>query len=145
MLPDLTPEGYLPVGVHSANWDELQLRFGRATSRRLWLFRELESIVALAAATKKLRRVFIWGSFVTAKPAPGDLDLLLVMSDDFETEQVDAVSRPVFDSTRAKLSFEADVFWTRASIGAEVLQIWLETYQTSRDLRKRGIVELELP
>ena len=109
------------------------------------MFRELESVVALAAATGKLKRVFIWGSLVTAKPAPGDVDLLLVMSDDFESEQIDSVSRPVFDSTKAKLSFEADVFWTRASIGAEVLQIWLDTYQTSRDRKKRGIVELELP
>ena len=29
--------------------------------------------------------------------------------------------------------------------GAEVLRIWLDTYQTSRSFRKRGIVELELP
>ncbi len=34
---------------------------------------------------------------------------------------------------------------TCASIGEEVLQMGLETYQTSRSLQKRGIVELELP
>lgn len=38
----------------------------------------------------------------------------------------------------------SDVFWARASIGEEVLQMWLETYQNSRSFRKRGIVELEL-
>jgi hypothetical protein len=27
--------------------------------------------------------------------------------------------------------FEADVFWVRASIEEEVLQLWLDTYQTS--------------
>ena len=36
-------------------------------------------------------------------------------------------------------------FWARASIGDEVLDLWLETYQISRSFRKRGIVELELP
>jgi len=46
---------------------------------------------------------------------------------------------------RAKLLFESDVFWARASIGNVVLDLWLETYQTSGSFRKRGIVELELP
>lgn len=51
----------------------------------------------------------------------------------------------MFDSVRAKLMFEADVFWARASIGDEILQIWLQTYQISRTYQKRAIVELELP
>jgi hypothetical protein len=44
----------------------------------------------------------------------------------------------------AKLMFESDVFWARSSIGRESLDLWLETYQTSRTFSKRGIVELEL-
>ena len=66
------------------------------------------------------------------------------MDEGFEVERVDLPSREVFDSTRAKFRFESDVFWARVSIGEEVLRIWLETYQTSRTFRKRGIVELEL-
>jgi hypothetical protein len=100
-------------------------------------------VVELAALTGKLRRIFVWGSFVTAKPAPRDLDILLIMDEDFEVERIAPPAREIFDSTRAKLQFESDVFWARASIGEEVLQTWLETYQTSRTFRKRGIVELE--
>jgi hypothetical protein len=66
------------------------------------------------------------------------------MDEDFEVEGVAARAQAVFDSVRAKLLFESDVFWARASIGDEILQLWLETYQTSRSFRKRGIVELEL-
>jgi hypothetical protein len=99
----------------------------------------------LAGTNGKLLRVFVWGSFVTAKSAPRDLDVLLIMAEDFEVDQVAKASRVVFDSLRAKLMFEADVFWSRSSIGEELLQIWLQTYQISRNLRKRGIVELELP
>ena len=83
------------------------------------------------------------GSFVTTKPAPRDLDILLIMDEDFEVERIATPAGEIFDSTRAKLRFESDVFWARASIGEEVLQTWLETYQTSRTFRKRGIVELE--
>jgi hypothetical protein len=108
-------------------------------------FRPVATILELAATGGRLRRAFVWGSFVTAKPSPRDLDILLIVSDDFEVEQMSASAQAVFDSTRAKLQFESDVFWARASIGQEVLDLWLDTYQTSRSFRKRGIVELELP
>ena len=70
---------------------------------------------------------------------------MTLMDKNFEVERVAAPSRAVFDSVRAKLQFESDVFWARASIGEEALNLWLETYQTSRNFQKRGIVELELP
>jgi len=102
-------------------------------------------LLELAGANGKLRRIFIWGSFVTAKPSPKDLDILLITDEDFEVEGIAAPAQAVFGSVRAKLLFESDVFWARASIGSEMLDLWLDTYQTSRSFRKRGIVELELP
>lgn len=58
-------------------------------------------------------------------------------------EQIPEPARAIFDSVKARLMFEADVFWARRSIGEEMLTLWLETYQTSRTFTKRGIVELE--
>ncbi|MGO9259286.1 MAG: DUF6932 family protein [Bryobacteraceae bacterium] len=72
MLPDLTGDGDLPPGVHVASWQEFESRFGGPSPRRLWLSSRLRALVELAATTGKLRRVFVWGSFVTAKPAPRD-------------------------------------------------------------------------
>jgi hypothetical protein len=105
----------------------------------------LRAVLDLAGTDGRLRRIFVWGSFVTAKPAPRDVDILLIMSEDFEVDRLPAPAQSAFDSTRAKLRFETDVFWARASIGPELLDLWLDTYQTSRSFRKRGIVELELP
>jgi len=144
VLPEFTPEGELPFGVHVTGWQEFQSRFGIATPRRVWLLRRLRALLELADGTGKLRRVFVWGSFVTTKPAPKDLDILLIMDESFEVERIAPSAKEVFDSARAKLRFESDVFWARASIGEEVLQLWLQTYQTSKSFRKRGIVELEL-
>jgi len=73
------------------------------------------------------------------------MDILLIVDDDFEVERIDSPVQVVFDSTRARLLFESDVFWARASIGEDILGTWLETYQISRSFQKRGIVELELP
>jgi hypothetical protein len=129
VLPYLTSGGELDPGVYLATW----------------LSGRLRTILKLAATGGRLRRVFVWGSFVTAKPAPRDLDILLIMNDDFEVDQMSAPAKAIFDCTRAKLLFESDIFWARASIGQEALDLWLQTYQTSRSFRKRGIVELELP
>jgi hypothetical protein len=145
VLPEFTSEGDLPAGVHLADSQEFRSRFGMTTLRRVWLFGRLQALVAIAANTGKLRRIFVWGSFVTTKPSPKDLDILLIVDEAFEMEHAGSLAQTVFDSTRAKLLFEADVFWARASIGEEVLENWLETYQISRTFRKRGIVELELP
>ena len=145
VLPDFTREGDLPVGVHLAEWDEFRVRFGMLTPRRVWLLGRLQALFALAASTGELRRIFVWGSFVTTKPSPNDADVLLIMSEDFEVERIDSPARTAFDAVRAKLLFESDVFWARASIGEDTLGMWLETYQISRNFRKRGIVELELP
>jgi hypothetical protein len=145
VLPELTDQGELPPGVHVADWQEFQARFCGSSSRRIWLSSRLRALLGLAGASGKLRRVFIWGSFVTAKPAPKDLDILLIMEEDFEVDGIAAPAQAVFDSARAKLLFESDVFWARASIGHELLDLWLDTYQTSKSFRKRGIVELELP
>ena len=145
VLPELTDTGELPPGVHLAGWQELQSRFGGSSPRRVWLSGRLRALVELAATNGKLSRVFIWGSYVTAKPSPKDIDLLLIMDEDFEVDALAAPAQAVFDSVRAKLLFESDVFWARASIGQEMLDLWLDTYQTSRSFRKRGIVELELP
>lgn len=145
VLPELTDGGELPPGVHIAEWQEFEARFGGSSPRRLWLLGRLRTLLDLASTSGELRRVFIWGSFVTGKPAPKDLDILLIMSDGFEVDRLAAPVQAIFDSTRARLLFESDVFWARASIGGEVLRLWLDTYQTSRDFRKRGIVELVLP
>jgi len=145
MLPDFTPDGDLPVGVHVTQWEEFSTRFGASTPRRKWLLGRLRAVLSLAASTGKLRRIFVWGSFVTAKASPRDIDLLLVLDEEFEVQYLPVAAQAVFDSVRARLLYESDVFWARASIGDETLHTWLETYQVSRDFRKRGIVELELP
>jgi hypothetical protein len=93
----------LPPGVHIAEWQEFQSRFCSSSPRRLWLSGRLRALLELAATSGKLRRDFVWGSFVTAKPAPKDIDILLIMDDDFEVDGIPAPAQAVFDSVRPKL------------------------------------------
>lgn len=142
MLPEFDGEGNLPAGVHPATEEEVFLRFATTSARRQWLGEQLRGLLALAKSTGKLFRVFLWGSFVTGKEVPNDLDMLLVMAPDFAVGALPAHCQIVFDHAQARLRFEADVFWTKASIDEAVLELWLDTYQYGRDFKRRGIVEV---
>ena len=98
----------------------------------------------LARATGQLQRAFIWGSFVTDKPFPRDLDVFLLMQEGFDRHfiHLPPTQRAVFEHERVRLLFEADVFWATAAVGAEELASWLSVYQFSRDMMQRGIVEV---
>lgn len=143
-LPASSPTGYLPLGVHRATLEEIVARFGAATPRRQTFATRLQTLLTLARATGRLRRAFVWGSFVTEKSFPGDLDVFLLMQVGFDQEftTLPPEQRDLFDHGRARLLFEADVFWATETIGEEELASWLSVYQLSRDLVERGIVEV---
>ena len=102
----------------------------------------LENIIDLAKSTGNLKRVIVWGSFVSDKEFPKDIDLLLIMSDDFDVNAKSSAVKRVFDYIQGRILFNADIFWTKSSIGEEAINLWLETYQMTRDFESRGIVEV---
>src|SRR5262249_9084714 len=142
MLSALNHEGNLPEGIHLATADEVYARFATPSARRQWLGEQLRSLLALAKSTGELARAFLCGSFVTSTEVPNDLDVLLVMDTGFVVEAVPTPAQVVFDHVQARLHFHADVFWTKASLDPQVLQLWLDTYQTGKDFTRRGIVEV---
>jgi hypothetical protein len=142
VLPEFNEQGNLPEGVHTATEEEVIARFATSSARRRWLGERLRDVIATAKATGKLSRLIVWGSFVTAKEAPNDLDLLLVMAADFDPAQVPEPLRLLFDYPKARIRFRADAFWTRASMPADILTLWLDTYQVGKDFQRRGIVEV---
>src|SRR5262245_21224885 len=116
MLPTFNHAGNLPEGIHLATEDEVVVRFATPSARRQWFGEQLRSLLVLAKATGQLARVFLWGSFVTSKEVSNDLDVLLVMSTEFAIEAVSAPAQVVFDHIQARLRFQADIFWTKASL-----------------------------
>jgi hypothetical protein len=82
-LPPFDHRGDLPEGVHRAALDEVLARFGQDTPQRQLVTARLLRVYELARKTGKLERFIIFGSYVTAKPAPNDVDIVLIMKDDF--------------------------------------------------------------
>ncbi len=73
MIPAFSPEtGYLPPGEHPATWQEIVERFGKTQWRGKLLDGLKVALASLRAAGCK--KVYLDGSFVTAKERPGDFD-----------------------------------------------------------------------
>ncbi|MBW3622839.1 MAG: hypothetical protein KY468_05450 [Armatimonadetes bacterium] len=142
MLPAFTETGDLPPGIHPATLAEMLDRLGAPTPRRKVIALRLERIHQVAMATGRLARFIVFGSFVTAKPEPDDVDVFMLMEDVFDTGRLTGEARLLFDHAYAQAHYGASVFWLRrlAALGGE--QAAIENWQIKRDGSLRGIVEI---
>ena len=141
MIPEFQKDGNIPKGLYKATLQEVREVFGTGSAKRKLLIGNLENIIELAKSTGKLERVIIWGSFISNKDFPQDIDLLLIMRGDFDLDANPPEVKRVFDYVQGRIVFNADIFWTKSSIGEEAIGLWIETYQMTRDFESRGIVE----
>ena len=141
-LPELADSGELPLGVHPASLQETLERFGDGHPQRIAVGERLERIFRLAAETGHLARFVVFGSFVTDKQEPNDVDVFLVMDDSFDGDRLQGEAALLFDHAAADTHFGASVFWVRrlAALGGE--QPMVEYWQAKRGGRQRGIIEI---
>ncbi len=101
--------------------------------------------MALCRASGIIERLLVAGSFVTAKPDPNDIDLILVLSSDVDFDDLTANQATVSDRDALRRTFrgtDLDVLVVREGTGR--LHSAIEFFQTNRDNRRVGIVEVEL-
>jgi hypothetical protein len=85
----------------------------------------------------------IFESYVTGKIDPNDVDVVLVMDDNFRLQSCDAETRSLFDHIQAKEEFGASILWIRPSLLVhEALETFIAHWQITRDGARRGIVEV---
>ena len=139
MLPAFDRDsGRRPPGEHVASWDEVAERFGW-TERRRRLLGGLEEAIAAAGC----RRVWLNGSFVTAKDEPGDFDACW----DTNGVDLDALDPVLLDLSNHRAA-------QKARFGGELFPNVIEThsglslsefFQNERDTSRKGIVVIHLP
>lgn len=71
-IPPFEDSGNLPEGIHEASWEEIVDRYGTTDRRRELLEGLQQALESLRGAG--CRRLYIDGSFVTAKDEPADFD-----------------------------------------------------------------------
>lgn len=130
----------MPDGEYEVEWQEVVERFGWNPRRRQLLDGLAEAIELLAAAG--CRRVWLNGSFVTAKDEPGDFDACW----DTAGVDLDALDPILMD-------FSAGRAAQKARFGGELLPNVIESgsgltfaefFRQERDTGRKGIVVLRM-
>lgn len=142
MIPDFDAgTGHLPSGVHAATWRDMVERFGHTARRRQLLAGLLRALRLLKAAG--CARVYIDGSFVTAKAEPGDFDACWDATGvDFDRIDPRLLT---FDRGRAtqKAAFLGELFIVDVRADPQGT-LFLDFFQTDREGRRKGIVVIDL-
>ena len=141
-LPAFEKNGDLPPGIYRTTLQQILRHFGKGSRQRFAVAQRLERIYHVAFGTGQLARFVVFGSFVTAKREPADVDVFLLMEDAFDVGQLTGEARVLFDHAAAQAHFGASVFWLRrlAALGGEDQAI--AGWQITRDGTFRGIIEI---
>jgi len=140
--PGFDDNGDLPEGIHQGRLNEVLQHFGTGNAQRLRVGQRLERIYELASSTDQVVRFVVFGSFVTVKLDPGDVDIFMVMEDSFDSSGVSGEAAVVFDDLAAQNVEGASVFWIRRQAAIGGVQQAVEYWQSKRDKTRRGIVEV---
>ncbi|MEP6923728.1 MAG: hypothetical protein ABI954_04615 [Pyrinomonadaceae bacterium] len=141
-FPDFNKNGDLPVGIYPATLQETLDRFGEGSLQRQLVARRLVKVYRLAKSTDRLSRFVIYGSFVTNKENPNDVDVFLVMDENFDKDAFGSEVRKVFEHLESQNDFGVSIFWARKQFILENEQLFIEDWQIKRDKTRRGIVEI---
>jgi len=135
-LPNFTDKGDLPEGIWSASLLEVLDRFDSfGDNKRRSASNTLKTICNLAVATGQLQSILIFGNYVTSKPNPNDVDVILIMTDEFSMSQCPADSRLLFDHQAADAMLSASVFWIRPSL---LIMDTLDNFRQRWQLTREG-------
>ena len=87
--------------------------------------------------------MIIFGSFVTEKVEPNDVDVVLLMRDDFKLLACPPAALLLFDHLRAENELGASIFWARPGmLVGESVQEFVASWQVKRGGGRRGILEV---
>lgn len=130
--------------VEIVTLDDIRVRFGTSTPRRQFLFRQLAIVVNHLLSTGNVNRIYLFGSFVSGKASPNDVDLLVVMNTGFSTTHLDGRSLEVFQHDVCRIRYHADVFWLTEAVGRDRIEDLLDVFSRDREGREQSIFEVKL-
>lgn len=135
-IPEFNKAGELPPGEHEATLDDIEERFGKANPQR----RQLMAGLGRAAANlfgANVRKIWVDGSFVTAKAKPNDIDGVWDAQPWVNYALIDPVFR---DHTTARMKAKYGLDFYQNAIEAGSGKPFPYFFQTNRFDEPKGIV-----
>jgi hypothetical protein len=134
LLPSFNELGYLPGGIHLCELEEVIERFGVGSPEREVETQELIDFVAWARRAG-IERLIVNGSFVTAKIAPNDVDMVVLPGVNYPARELP------YSQQEARWPF-LQIF---IAIDDADLNSWsLRDFGTDRNRMVKGVVEIKL-
>ena len=140
MIPNFYDGKNLPEGLHQAPVQEVITHFG-ASARRTALCTSLQNIIA-AARSCQFRKVILFGSFVSSKNDPGDIDLFWTLPPDIDTDDLARACKDLINPQTSKALFGCDVFWCFDDDDAITRMVGMWGFD--REMQKKGLIMIEL-
>ena len=146
-IPPLNSDGRLPPGVHAATADEIRQQFGgfQGNHQRPRLFMRLTELAAAMQGSGLFESLLIDGSFVTAKPAPNDIDVIAVLRPGHDFERDLPLSEyALFSRTMLARRFRFDVII--AERDSAVYKTYVDFFSLVREVPgvRKGLVRMML-
>ena len=146
-IPALNKDGLLPEGIHDCTLGEIEARFGsfQGTDHRPRLWAALRVFLRELKAAGLGSALLVNGSFVTAKPAPEDIDLILVLPAGHDlSRDLSPAEYNVLSSQRVRRRHKLDLLVTRAD--SDQYRRYLGLFQQVRlePSKTKGILRIQL-
>jgi predicted nucleotidyltransferase len=132
------------MSLQAISLDEFAERYGASAPRRQFLFDQARMVISLLRATGQVRRVFAFGSFVSERPNPNDVDFFVVMAEGFSTSHLRGKIAEVFQNETCRIRYGVDLFWVTEAIGESHIQDMLEVFSTDRRQQHQPTVEIKI-
>lgn len=141
-IPTLQENGFLPPGLYLASLDEIWERFGPTSERRRMLFDRLRMFVDAARHVEAVR-MFVAGSYVTAKADPRDVDVVIWVGERF-LELLELGDKQALDLELMFLTREPKEAF--AVFDEDGWNAWLDFFSSVRyrEEERKGVVEVRL-
>lgn len=146
-IPSLNENGLLPEGIFDCTIDDIRAQFGKfqQTEQRPQLFLRLEELIQAMQRSGLFEQVIIDGSFVTAKPAPNDIDLVAILGRghsferDLPMSEYALVSRSLL---RRRFGFDVLI----AERDSQLCNTYIEFFSRVREMAnlRKGLLRLSL-
>ncbi|NOT59232.1 MAG: hypothetical protein HOP19_03295 [Acidobacteria bacterium] len=144
-IPNLNEDGLLPEGIHDCTLEEIGAQFGRfvVSERRVRLFTQLGELVAEEQRAGIAVAVMVDGSFVTDKPEPGDIDLVIVLPADYTRgAELPPFQYNAMSKAHMRRRYRFDVLIARQNSVEYVEALYL--FQHTREGFEKGILRIKL-
>mgnify|MGYP007034354175 CR=1 FL=1 len=134
LLPPLDEFGYLPGGIHPCTLEEVVTRFGSGSPEREVETQELLDFVEWARRAGIVRLV-VNGSYVSAKIAPNDVDIVALPGQNYPGDEL----------SYSEQDFRWPFLQVFIALDQSDLEAWaIHDFGTDRNRRIKGVVEVLL-